>query len=160
MRHFDKPAEYSASLRQFSRFLVVGLSNFVISFGVFYLLYNYWKLSGLFYNIFGQAGKTLESFIMQVGATSLDATLANIFGYNAGIINSFIWNKVWTFQVKDKIRAQFGRFLFLNIACLLFVFIDSLGFPYGIVWFVTMAAVTLINFISSKYWVFRENNRN
>jgi len=157
----EKPAPYSAGLRQFIKFLVVGLSNFAISFAVFYLLYNYWKLSGLFYRLFGQVGQDIALFIQGLGAASLDATLANIFGYSAGIINSFIWNKLWTFQVKNKTRAQFGRFLFLNITCLLFssfcifVFIDYLGFPYGIVWIVTMTAVTFINFISSKYWVFK-----
>jgi putative flippase GtrA len=51
----EEPADYSAGLKQFSKFLVVGVSNFVISFAVFYLLYNYWKLSSIFYGLLGQA---------------------------------------------------------------------------------------------------------
>ena len=161
MQQSDKSAEFSTGIKQFSKFIIVGFSNFAISFAVFYLLYK-WKLSGVFYGLFGQAGAGLEDFIRQLGATSLDATLANIFGYGAGIINSFIWNKLWTFQVKHETGAQFGRFLFLNFSCLvlssasLFLFTDYLGFAYLPVWFITMGIVTLVNFFISKAWVFRE----
>ena len=92
---------------------------------------------------------------------SSDATLANIVGYAAGIINSFIWNRFWTFKVKHKARVQFVRFVGLNIAALalssasLFVFTDTLELPYLPVWFITMSIVTLVNFVCSKYWVFR-----
>ena len=159
----EEPADYPAGLKQFSKFLVVGVSNFVISFAVFYLLYNYWKLSSIFYGLLGQAGKDLENLILQLGATSLDATLANIFGYGAGTINSFIWNKFWTFQVKHQAGTQFGRFLALNLSCLilssasLFLFTDYLRWSYLPVWFVTMAVVTIVNFMVSKYWVFVNN---
>lgn len=155
-----KSAKISPDIKQFSKFLVVGLSNFAISFAVFFVFYTYWKLSGLFYSFLGQAGKSLEQYILQSGATSLDATLANILGYGAGIINSFIWNKVWTFQVKHETVQQFGRFLALNLSCLLlsslslFLFTDYLGWPYLPVWFCTMGIVTLLNFSISKVWVF------
>jgi len=95
-----------------------------------------------------------------LGASSLDATLANVFGYSAGIINSFVWNKLWTFKVKHKTAAQFGRFLALNLFCLigssasLFLFTDYLGWAYLPVWFITMGIVTLLNFGLSKFWVF------
>jgi putative flippase GtrA len=156
----EKSADYSAGLKQFSKFLVVGVSNFVISFAVFYLLYNYGELSGIFYELFGRAGRDLETFILQMGATSLDATLANIFGYGAGFINSFIWNRFWTFQARHRISAQFGRFFALNLFCLLlssaslFLFTDFLGLTYLPVWFITMGVVTLVNFFISKVWVF------
>ncbi len=159
----EEPADYSAGLKQFSKFLVVGVSNFVISFAVFYLLYNYWKLSSIFYGLLGQAGQGIENFVLQLGAASLDATLANIFGYGAGTINSFIWNKFWTFQVKHQAGTQFGRFLALNLSCLilssasLFLFTDYLRWSYLPVWFVTMAVVTIVNFMVSKYWVFVKN---
>jgi putative flippase GtrA len=77
-----------------------------------------------------------------------------------GIINSFIWNRFWTFQAKHQISTQFGRFLGLNLFCLLlssaslFLFTDFLGVAYLPVWFFTMGIVTLINFGLSKYWVF------
>jgi len=154
-----KSVEFPSGFKQFSKFLVVGFSNFAISFAVFFLLYK-WKLSAPFYGLFGQAGKNLEDIILRLGASSLDATLANIFGYGAGVINSFVWNKLWTFQVKHETSSQFGRFVLLNIACLvlsslsLFLFTDCLGWSYLPVWFVTMGIVTLINFFISKAWVF------
>ena len=161
MQQPDTSAEFSPGIKQFSKFIIVGFSNFAVSFAVFYLLYNYWKLSGVFYGLFGQAGKDLEGFVLRLGATSVDATLANILGYSAGILNSFIWNKLWTFQVKHKIAAQFGRFLALNCSCLilssasLFLFTDSFGWPYLPIWFITMGIVTLLNFFISKIWVFQ-----
>ena len=162
MQQPNKSAEFSPGIKQFSKFLVVGISNFAISFAVFYFLYK-WKLSPFFYGFFGQTGKTLEDIILGLGATSLDATLANILGYGAGVINSFVWNKLWTFQAKSQTAAQFGRFLVLNLSCLilssasLFIFTDYLVLSYLPVWFVTMGIVTLVNFAVSKHWVFVNN---
>jgi len=160
MQQPDKSAEFSPGIKQFSKFLVVGFSNFAISFAVFYLLYNYWKLSGVFYGLFGQSGQSIEDFILGLGATSVDATLANIIGYGAGVINSFVWNKFWTFQVRHETGTQFGRFLVLNFSCLiissasLFIFTDYLGWPYLPVWLITMGIITLLNFFISKVWAF------
>ena len=162
MQQSYKFAVSSANLKQFSKFIVVGFSNFIVSFVVFYFFYNYWKLSAIFYSLLGQAGRNLENIVLQAGAASLDATLANIVGYSAGIINSFTWNKLWTFEAKKKTAKQFGRFLVLNLFCLLlssaflFVFTDYLGWAYLPVWFVTMGIITLVNFFISKIWVFAD----
>ena len=165
MQQSYKFAVSSSNLKQFSKFIVVGFSNFIVSFVVFYYFYNYWKLSAIFYGLLGQAGRNLENIVLQAGAASLDATLANIVGYSAGIINSFTWNKLWTFEAKKKTAKQFGRFLVLNLFCLLlssaflFVFTDYLGWAYLPVWFITMGIITLVNFAVSKYWVFIEENQ-
>jgi len=165
MQQSYKFAVSSSNLKQFSKFIVVGFSNFIVSFVVFYFFYNYWKLSAIFYSLLGQAGRNLENIVLQAGAASLDATLANIVGYSAGIINSFTWNKLWTFEAKKKTAKQFGRFLVLNLFCLLlssaflFVFTDYLGWAYLPVWFITMGIITLVNFAVSKYWVFIEENQ-
>ena len=165
MQQSYKFAVSSSNLKQFSKFIVVGFSNFIVSFVVFYFFYNYWKLSAIFYSLLGQAGRNLENIVLQAGAASLDATLANIVGYSAGIINSFTWNKLWTFEARKKTAEQFGRFLALNLFCLLlsstflFVFTDYLGWAYLPVWFITMGIITLVNFAVSKYWVFIEENQ-
>jgi len=161
MRQTDNTSGFTSNTGQFSRFIIVGFSNFAVSFAVFYLLYNYGRLSGLFYSMLGEAGRRLEDFVLQFGAGSLDAALANIFGYGVGIVNSFIWNRLWTFRVKHAAASQFGRFLVLNLSCLLFssatlfVFTDWLLWPPIPVWFAAMGVVTLVNFAASKYWVFR-----
>jgi putative flippase GtrA len=164
MQQPDKSAEFSPGIKQFSKFIVVGFSNFIVSFTVFFIFYKYLKLSGPLFTILGPAGDHLKEIILGIGAKSIDATLANIFGYSAGVINSFIWNKLWTFKVKHETAAQFSRFFILNVFCLLlssislFLFTDYLGLPYLPVWLITMSAITLINFLSSKTWVFRNIN--
>jgi putative flippase GtrA len=156
----SQPVPSSKSATQFRRFIIVGCSNFAVSFAVFYVFYNHLQLSGIFFNILGSAGEYLETFIKDLGAQSLNASLANIVGYSVGILNSFTWNKFWTFEARHQTRAQFLRFLVLNLSCLLlsslslFIFTDYLGFPYGPVWFIAMSIVTIINFAVSKYWVF------
>jgi len=162
MADYPQPGDSSKNIKQFSRFIVVGCTNFAVSFVVFYIFYNYLKLSELLFGVLGPAGDHLQRALQGIGAESADATLANIIGYSAGIINSFVWNKLWTFKARHETVSQFGRFLLLNLACLLlsslslFIFIDSLGFLYGPVWFITMGMVTIINFAVSRYWVFRE----
>jgi len=162
MQQIDKPVECSGNIRQFTRFIIVGFSNFAVSFAVFYLLYNHWQLSGVFYTLLGERGRNLEGFVQHLGAVSLDATLANMVGYGAGVLNSFVWNKLWTFKAREETASQFGRFLALNLSCLLlssaslFLFTDYLNWPSLPVWFVTMGIVTLVNFAASKYWVFRQ----
>ena len=163
---YKNSAGYSDHIGQFSRFLVVGVSNFAISFAVFYILYNHWKLSGPFYDLLGETGQLLANFLKRLGADSLDATLANIVGYGAGVINSFTWNKLWTFKARKQTTLQFTRFLFVNLTCLLlssaslFIFTDYLNMPYLPVWFITMAVVTVLNFGFSKFWVFRDSGEN
>ena len=162
MTDYSQSADSAKNIKQFSRFIVVGCTNFTVSFVVFYIFYNYLKLSGLLFGGLGPAGDHLERVLQDIGAESADATLANFIGYSAGIINSFVWNKLWTFKARHETASQFGRFLLLNIACLLlsslslFIFIDFLGFLYGPVWFITMSMVTIINFAVSRYWVFQE----
>jgi putative flippase GtrA len=160
MQQPDKPVEHSSSIRQFSKFIIVGFSNFTVSFAVFFIFYKYLKLSGFLFTILGPAGNNLERLLNSFGVVSVDAALANIVGYSAGVINSFIWNKIWTFKVKHETAAQFSRFLVLNVCCLLFssaslfLFTDYLGLAYLPIWLVTMGIVTIINFVISKYWVF------
>jgi len=163
MPDISQSADSAKNIKQFSRFIVVGCTNFAVSFVVFYIFYNSLKLSGLLFSVLGPAGYHLERTLQGIGVESADATLANILGYSAGIINSFVWNKLWTFKARHETAGQFGRFLLLNIACMLlsslslFIFIDYLGFFYGAVWFITMGMVTIINFAVSRCWVFRKS---
>jgi len=161
MREPGKTVENTQNNQQFIRFVIVGFFNFVVSFSFFYLLYNYLNLSSFLYSILGTTGSSLESALFHFGADSLDATLANLIAYGAGILNSFIWNKFWTFKARHQIILQFGRFLALNLFCLLissaslFLFTDFLNLPSLPIWVLTMGLVTVINFIFNKIWVFR-----
>jgi len=148
--------------RQFLRFLVVGCTNFAVSFTVYLLCYKYWELASLPFDRSVNIGS--QHYVIMDGITiaSFKAAFANIVGYACGIINSFIWNKLWTFKIRYETTKQLTRFIILNIMCLtlstaiIFIFVDILSSPHKITWIVTMGIITILNFIGSKYWVFKQ----
>jgi putative flippase GtrA len=97
---------------------------------------------------------------------AIDGAIANIVGYLAGMINSFILNKIWTFKAKAGTFKQAYRFIILNIICLilstaiLYIFVDLLLFPYILVWFTSITVIMTLNFLGNKYWTFPEQSNN
>ncbi|OKO95431.1 GtrA family protein [Geobacillus proteiniphilus] len=115
------------------RFAVVGVSNTAVDFVIFFLL----------------------------AAMGVPAAAAQVVSYGVGMANSYIWNRLWTFQVKRK--ANIGEFLrFLAVNGL------SLGASLGVLlaaerimplWLAKSAATIAgmaVNFIGSRFWVFVE----
>ncbi len=150
-------------MKQLLRFCIVGCANFGISYSVFFISYRYWPFSALLASLPGGAAAYVSAALQRLGVTSIDAASANIIGFAAGMANSFLWNKLWTFKAVAETHRQARRFVVVNMACLLlstaavFVFTDLNNLPYNPVWMVTMAFVTVINFVASKYWVFKVN---
>jgi len=149
-------------LRQFLKFIIVGFSNFAISFTVFYLSYKKWHLFAFLLEGMGRLGNIISNFISSMGIKTIDASFANIVGYVCGLVNSFLLNRAWTFKVRYEPMKQFKHFVALNISCLalstfaIFIFIDILSLPYKIVWFTVMSFITILNFIGNKHWVFKK----
>ena len=97
-------------------------------------------------------------------------TVSKAFSYTAGMVNSFFFNKNWTFQVKGDGRKQFISFLLLNLATLAV----SVGLMKGFTPFlarldfltdypllsnnlanlIVIAITMILNFIGSKAFVF------
>jgi len=154
-------ASPSYHARQFVKFLVVGCSNFAISFTVFYLCYEKWHVFSRLMNDTGEFGKVIMHSLSRMGIESPEGGFANIISYSAGIANSFFWNRIWTFRVLTETGRQLKRFVSLNVFCLflssfiIFIFVDIFGWPYRPVWVVTMSFITVLNFIGNKFWVFR-----
>lgn len=151
---------------QFAKFMIVGSTNFLVSFTVFNFCYMHLKLgSGIFYTFNAMSAGIMDRVTSGNAASDItfDAALANIIGYACGVLNSFIWNRVWTFKAKYKAAKQFYYFIILNIFCLLLstgiitVFVDIWGAPHKAVWLYTMFFVTFINYIVCKNWVFNKN---
>lgn len=148
-------------MKQLIRFCIVGCANFGISYSVFFLSYRYWPFSVLLTALPDGGAGHVAAALQQFGIASIDAACANVTGFAAGMANSFIWNKLWTFKAPAETRTQARRFIVVNLACLLFstgsvfVFTDLNKLPYNLVWIVTMAFVTIMNFVASKYWVFK-----
>lgn len=86
------------SFFQFGKFILVGFSNFTIDFGLLNLLMFVTSVeSGLMYSIF----KGLSFFI--------------------AIINSYFWNRTWTFEFRERgnMLEQFFRFMGIALTGLL-----------------------------------------
>jgi len=113
------------------RFATVGVSNTVIDFIVFMLV---------------------QSFIGVVAA--------QFVGYGAGTLNSYLWNRRWTFgQSTGWDIREMIRFLLVNIAvAMITAFAISLVPNYIPVWIAKIVVTVLglgINYTISKLWVFR-----
>lgn len=123
-------------MKRFVRFCVVGVSNSAISFLVFYIL------------------------SQQMGANYL---LSSFIGYISGIANSFVWNKIWTFQDQSpRLLGQFIKFLAVNLFSLcinllvLYTLVENLHQVKTIAQLVAMGFSTVANYLGSKIMVFVE----
>ncbi|MDQ1235667.1 putative flippase GtrA [Paenibacillus sp. SORGH_AS306] len=113
------------------RFATVGVSNTVIDFVVFMLL---------------------QSFTGVVAA--------QFIGYGAGTLNSYLWNRRWTFaRGKGFDFSEILRFLLVNITVAIITAIAISLVPASIPVWIAKIAVTIlglgINYTVSKLWVFR-----
>lgn len=119
---------------QLVRFLLVGVTNTVISYLVFILAY---------YLLF-----------------SRNTLLAQPFSYSAGIAWSYYWNRKWTFQSNNTIHHEFLKFISVQILLLLLstvalhLLIDYWGLNANVSWLFIMSLITVLNFILSKAIVF------
>jgi putative flippase GtrA len=152
----------SAWARQFGRFAVVGCGNVAISFLVFILFYRYLPLGTFAIGMSGPYSIKIEEALARLGVHSIDAGLANTLGAVAGMANSFLLNKHWTFGAKGMTALQLRRFVVLNIVVItgssvfIFVLIDVLQFQYLPVWIFATGLAMMANFLGNKFWTFGE----
>lgn len=117
------------------KFVIVGVSNTIISYIVFFTLYH----------------------TLLVG----DAVSSQSLSYAAGILWSFTWNKRWTFSEHPNRRAFLAPFLILQLMLLaisalaLDIAKENLDWNINLIWVCIMAVSTAINFALSKYVVFK-----
>ncbi len=150
--------------KQFAKFAIVGCLNVLVSFIVFILCYKVWPFTALVLDAAGSLGWQIETLLAEFGIHGMDAALANVVGYLAGMINSFILNKLWTFEAQGDAVRQAHRFFILNVlglmlsTIIIFVFVDLLSGPYVVVWFITVGVVMMLNFFGNKYWTFADSS--
>jgi putative flippase GtrA len=121
---------------QFLRFCMVGLGNTTIDFTVFFLL-------------------------NRVGVLYL---LAQVLSYSAGVVNSFVLNRKWTFRMARKTNfAEVAKFIIVNglslllSSSMLYILHDA---NHMNLWLAKIAATAVgiaVNYIGSYVWVFAEN---
>lgn len=152
----------SQDFRQFLRFCIVGCSNMLVTYIVFYLCYEKLQPMNALFDMVEMWQMDATGVVQAGDNLPVDGAFANVISYSCGTINSFLLNKTWTFKVQDKTREQARRFLILNLFCLalstagIFVFVDILNQPYKIVWLLTMGLVTIVNFLGNKHWTFKK----
>jgi len=88
MKELYKKNLQNETFLQLNRFILVGVLNTVITITIFLFLTNFVKL---------------------------DYRLSNSIGYIIGVINSFIWNKKWTFKTKNSLKSEFLKFIVVFI---------------------------------------------
>jgi putative flippase GtrA len=124
----------SGSMAQFIKFAIVGVLNSAIQYLVFLFLYS---LTGTQY------------------------LLASIIGYVAGMINSYILNRKWTFGSRNqKLLTELSRFVAVNLISLgvnlglLFLLVSTGVMVPQWAQVLAIAGSTLVNFVLNKIWTF------
>lgn len=87
--------------------------------------------------------------------------ISNLAGYIIGLINSFIWNRKWTFKSKSKVGVTVFKFIVTFAISYLF----QLGNLYLLLHFthidsylsqlLSIVVYTCINFALNKYYTFK-----
>lgn len=88
--------------------------------------------------------------------------VAQCVSFLCGVLNSYIFNRSWTFQQKGKVdKREFSKFFMLNLLVLLFtswvlsILYTEADLPLLICKLVSAVSGALINFAGSRLWVFR-----
>ena len=126
------PWLYSISV-EFIKFAMVGVSNTVIGYGMYYIL---------LYLKFHYLPALVISFLL-------------------GLMNSYFWNKYWVFTSEQHFKRELPRFvvvyaltLALN-AALLPVFVEVLKIDPRIAQLFFLLFLPILTFLGLKYWGFR-----
>jgi putative flippase GtrA len=127
----------SKTFSQAVKFSIVGVINTFISFIIIFFLQN---VILLYY------------------------VIANAAGYSAGIINSFFWNKFWTFKSKESIKKEVLFFIIVTgvsyIVQLLAVILvkEKFGVNVNYAQLIGIIVYIILNFIGNKFLTFNNIN--
>lgn len=117
----------------FSKFVIVGLINTVLGYGLFTLF--------LYLGVFYLAAMSIAHII--------------------ATINSYILNRKFTFRSKEKIKGEFFRFIGVYLLmfavnfALLYIAVDILRIRPQISQLVILVTIVIISFLGQKYFTFR-----
>lgn len=101
-------------------------------------------------------------FALLALAAGVPALWAQFFSYGAGVMNSYLWNRRWTFQVTR--RPHSGEWLrfaanqaaaFAAATAVLLLLAEGAGWPPLWAKAVSIAASLAVGYAGSRFWVFR-----
>jgi len=123
-------------IEQGVKFAIVGLMNTGIDLGLYFLLTNH------------------------VTALAEASVLAKGISYAAGVVNSYLWNRSWTFKVEEGSWRTFVPFaltsligLTVNAAVLWAALLLSV--PETLALLIATGSALIWNFFISKRWIFK-----
>jgi len=147
--------KYKKSIGHFIKFQAVGVINFFVDYGVLSLL-----------NL----------------VLGWPLVLSNVVSYTCGVVNSFFWNRFWTFKMKLKffstysirlpkrtihpvfLSADFMKFIFVNLVSLgvntlaVYILGDLYGLPNIIAKLIATVFSFTVNFAGNKLLVFKDKS--
>ena len=121
-------------MKQFSKFIVIGIISTIINYTVFYLL---------------------------LSVFSFHYLLSASIGFLSGVLAGFRFNKTWTFEVTQKRKRYLMKYLTtytisLGLGlCFLEFLVQGLDIIPEVANIITIALTTCTNFIGTKFWVFQ-----
>lgn len=124
------------TVRQFMKFCIIGSTNVVIDFSIYFVLTRYFKIYFVF---------------------------ANIGSFLCAVTWSFYMNKRWTFRhaLSENLHEKYIKFFIVNAigvtlqTSLLYLLVTH-GYLHDLVSKgIAIILVTFWNFFVSKYWVFK-----
>ena len=119
---------------RFSRFIIVGISNTIITLLIIFVLLKF---------------------------SNLDYKISNLIGYSVGITNSFIWNKMWTFKSNNKVYKEiipFGVMALISYCVNLGIVIfttEVLFLNQYLCQILGMFFYTATNYFGNRLWTFK-----
>lgn len=123
-----------ATIKQFIKFGLVGVSNTLISLGTYYLLY-----------FFG-----------------VNYLIANTIGFVVSVLNSYYWNNKYVFKKTQEghLKPLIKTFLsygstFLLSTVLLFIMVQYFGVSEVFAPIATLVITIPLNFLMNKFWAFK-----
>ncbi len=126
---------------------------------------NTWRIQGLRYIIVGLASN-LVLYVVYLFFTMLGMghKTAMTLLYVIGTLQTFIFNKRWTFSHVGNIQKSMMRYFAAYGGCyvlnfmLLYTFVDGLGWPHALVQGLAILLVAALLFLVQKHWVFIHDN--
>jgi putative flippase GtrA len=129
----DQSESLKLTIRQLIKYSIIGIFNTLIGLGVIYIAYNTLKLNYI---------------------------ISNVIGYLFGLINSFIWNRKWTFHSSKSKLNSVMPFLTVfiisyigNIVCVI-ISIDYLKIDPNIAQLFGVIGYSTLNFLLNKFYTF------
>lgn len=142
--HINLPEDIWDKFIQFVKFAMVGLSNVIVSYGVYLVFFALFQIADIL--------------------PDTDYLIAQLIGYVLSIFWSFYWNRKYVFADGENVvpwyKALIKSFIaysftgvFLNSA-LSFLWVEIVGISKVIAPVINLAINVPVNFVMNKFWAF------